>query len=83
MAYLDFSKALDTDAYLQLLHGLKLYGISQNLQNSLSNTKQCVLVNGALSEWGEVSVGISQGSAFGHILFIFYLNDSSDVIDIL
>ena len=44
----------------------------------LSNRKQRVPVNGALSDITYVTSGVSQGSDLGHVLFLLYINDINE-----
>ena len=41
----------------------------------LSDREQCVDVNGTLSDWQTVKLGVPQGSILGPILFLIYVND--------
>ncbi|KAI0207444.1 1,4-alpha-glucan-branching enzyme [Lamellibrachia satsuma] len=63
---LDFAKAFDKVPHLRLLSKLTSYGITGNTQNwiksFLSNRKQRVSVNGALSDITDVTSGVPQAS---------------------
>ena len=73
---LDFAKAFDKVPHLCLLSKLTSYGITGNTQNwiksFLSNRKQRVSVNGALSDITDVTSGVPQGSVL--VLFLLYIN---------
>ena len=45
------------------------------IEASRSKRRQTVIANGEESEWKNVTIGISQGSILGPILFVLYIND--------
>ena len=72
-------KAFDTMPHERLMGKLKSYGIEYYtlrwIQAFLSDRLQQVSVSGINSEWANVTHGIPQGSGFGPILFVLYIND--------
>ena len=76
---LDFAKAFDKVPHLRILLKLTPYGITGNTHNwiksFLSNRKQRVSVNGAMSDITYVTYGVPQVSVLGPVHFLLYIND--------
>ena len=81
-AFSDISKAFHKVWHDGLIFKLKQNGISGELfhilSNFLSNRKQRVMLNGQNLSWTNVHVGVPQRSILGSLLFLIYINDSSD-----
>ena len=80
--FIDISKGFDNVRHKGLLLKLSLNGISGNLLKPLRDflycRKQQVVLNGQNSSWQNVNAGVTQGSILRPLLFIIYINDSSD-----
>ena len=81
---LDMSAAFDVVDHSILLKKLKLYGFDDEaikwMENYLSGRSQAVYVDGALSSFLEVNVGVPQGSILGPLCYVLYTNDLPETI---
>ena len=79
VVFLDFPKAFDTVDHGTLLHKLKFYGFRgksiQWLSSFLSNRTQFVELGNKRSSLCKISIGVSQSSTLGPLLFLIYIND--------
>ena len=77
--FLDLKKAFDCVNHKILLEKALYYGIRgiemKWLTSYLSERSQQVCLNGNLSESGDVTIGVPQGSILGPLLFVLYTND--------
>jgi len=79
VAFLDISKAFDSVNHDILLSKLACYGVLGKsltwFASYLSCRQQKVCMQGLSSDWGEIHVGVPQGSILGPLLFSVYMND--------
>jgi hypothetical protein len=77
--FLDLKKAFDTVQHDILLKKLAKFGINGNIldwfKSYLSGRKQCVDINGTLSDFKDILMSVLQGSSLGPILFLCFIND--------
>ena len=78
-SFIDFSKAFDHINRSMLWEKLAALGLQGNILNCLismyENVKCCVRVNGSLTDWFPVDIGVKQGCILSPILFSTYIND--------
>ena len=80
--FLDISKVFSKVWHKGLVFKLKQNGIFVNLLNILEdflrNRKQRVVLNGLASNWENIHAGVPQGSIFGPLFFLIYINDLAE-----
>ena len=77
--YLDFQKAFDKVPHQRLILKLKSHGMGNSIinwiQQWLTDRRQRVVVDGEVSSWKSVFIGVPQRSVLGPILFLVYIDD--------
>ena len=86
VVFLDIKKAFDTVDHGVLIQNLACYGIKDNslelIESYLKDRMQCCSVNGELTSMELIVCGVPQGSILGPLLFILYMNDLPEYVDI-
>ena len=81
---LDMSAAFDVVDHSILLDKLKLYGFDTNslnwMKDYLSGRTQSVCIDGTLSPFLAVSVGVPQGSILGPLCYVLFTNDLPETV---
>ena len=81
---IDLSKAFDTVNHDLLADKLAAYRICGGelrwFKDYLSNRRQHVIVNGAESDWNDVTKGVLQATILHPLLFVLFMDDLLDVV---
>ena len=86
VVFLDYSKAFDIVLHRRLSVKLSYYGTDGLtltwINDFLRNRVQADSVNGSHSTWGNVASGVPQGSVFVPALFLLYIDDIKEKIQL-
>ncbi len=85
--FIDFSKAFDREDHNMLWWKLEKIGVSQKfisvmcaLKSIYCNVQRSVRLNGVLSDWFTVRMGLKQDGLLSLLLFTIYINDLAEEI---
>ena len=82
--FLDFAKALDNVSHQGLPSKAYYYGIREHtfkwIESFLNNRSQQVVIDGHFSIDAKITSGAPQGSVFGPLLFLMYINDLTNCV---
>ena len=81
---LDMSAAFDIVDHGILLQKMKLYGFDDNaynwMNNYLTGRSQAVYIDGSLSPFLPVNIGVPQGSILGPLCYVLFTNDLPETV---
>ena len=85
--FIDLSEAFDTVDHKILISKLKNIGVRGNnlkwLESYLNNRKQFIAYNNKYTSFETITCSVPQGSIIGPLLFLIYVNDLNQVLNIL